>query len=162
MDLKIRKNKKSYTIADIYKLYIKENNDVDILYSRFKRILDEINKNILECLQDRSDGFKMPLGLGYLRIVKYKPKRLDDKSLSVDYKASEEYGKRIYHLNEHSNGYKYRLYWSKIPQTFPDRYKYQLQLVRQNKRHLAQLIFNHKDYINVDDIQIYKMRVSHC
>ena len=50
MDLKIRKNKKSYTIADIYKLYIKENNDVDILYSRFKRILDEINKSILECL----------------------------------------------------------------------------------------------------------------
>lgn len=157
MDLKIRKNKKSYTIADIYKLYIKENNDVDILYSRFKRILDEINKSILECLQDRSDGFKMPLGLGYLRIVKYKPKRLDDKSLSIDYKASEEYGKRIYHLNEHSNGYKYRLYWTKLPRTFPDRYKYQVQFVRTNKRRLAKLIFNKQDYINIDDIQIYQM-----
>ena len=79
------------------------------------------------------------------------------KSLSVDFKSSAEYGKTIYHLNEHSDGYKYRLYWSKVPQTFPDRYRYQLSLVRQNKRQLAQLIFNNHDYINVDDIQIYKM-----
>ena len=36
-------------------------------------------------------------------------------------------------------------------------YKYSLNLVRQNKRALAQLIFNKHDYINIDDIQIYKM-----
>ena len=68
-----------------------------------------------------------------------------------------EYDKIIYHLNEHSDGYKYRLYWSKQPYTFSNRYKYQLSLTRTNKRHLAQLIFNRKDYINIDDIQFYKM-----
>ena len=50
-----------------------------------------------------------------------------------------------------------RLFWSKTPKTFPSRYIYQLQLVRENKRHLAQLIFNKQDYININDIQIYKM-----
>lgn len=105
----------------------------------------------------RSEGFKMPYGLGFIQIGKYKPKQLTDKSLSVDYKASKEYGKRILHLNEHSDGYKYRLYWSKIPRTFPDRYKYQLSLVRQNKRKLAQLIFNKHDYIDINDIQLYKV-----
>lgn len=99
----------------------------------------------------------MPYGLGFIQIGKYKPKHMNDKSLSVDYKASNEYGKRIYHLNEHSNGYKYRLYWSKLPQTFPDRYRYQLCFVRQNKRKLAQLIFNKQDYLDIDDIQLYKM-----
>lgn len=79
------------------------------------------------------------------------------KSLSVDYKSSKEFNKTIYHLNEHTDGYKFRLYWSKLPQTFPDRYRYQLSLVRQNKRKLAQLIFNKQDYINIDDIQLYKM-----
>ena len=79
------------------------------------------------------------------------------QSLSVDYKASKEYDKRIYHLNEHSGGYKYRLYWSKIPRVFPDRYKYQLGFVRQNKRRLAQLIFNKQDYIDINDIQFYKV-----
>ena len=157
MDLKTRKNKKSYTIADMYNTWIKENNDVDMIYLRFKRILDKFNKTILEGLQDRSEGFKMPYGLGYIQIVKYRPKKYNSKSLSKDYKSSNEYGKPIYHLNEHSDGYKFRLYWSKLPQTFPDRYKYTLNFVRTNKRRLAQLIFNHKDYINIDDIQIYKM-----
>nr|DAJ76140.1 MAG TPA: hypothetical protein [Crassvirales sp.] len=30
-------------------------------------------------------------------------------------------------------------------------------MVRENKRHLAQLIFNNQDYIDINDIQIYKM-----
>ena len=76
---------------------------------------------------------------------------------NIDYKTSKEEGKKIYHLNEHSNGYKYRLYWTKIPRTFPKRYMYQIQFVRDNKRHLAQLIFNKQDYININDIQVYKM-----
>jgi hypothetical protein len=156
MDLKTRKRKQSYTISDIYRAYC-QNVDEEVPYFRFKRILDEFNKTVRESVLEASESFKMPLGLGTICIVKYKPKTYTDKSLSVDYKASKEEGKRIYHLNEHSRGYKYRLYWSKTPQTFPHRYRYQLCLVRENKRHLAQLIFNNQDYINIDDIQIYKM-----
>ena len=150
------RSKKSATIIDMYKQYRKDYGD-DVDYKQFKDILDRFNEEILSCLLQSSEGFKMPFGLGYVQIVKYKPKSMTPKSLSIDFKSTAEYGKTIYHLNEHSNGYKYRLYWSKIPQTFPDRYRYQLQLVRQNKRQLAQLIFNNHDYINVDDIQIYKM-----
>ena len=130
---------------------------VEVDYSLYKRILDEMCTIILDYIFERSEGFKMPYGLGFIQIGKYRPKSLTDKSLSVDYKASKEYDKRIYHLNEHSDGYKYRLYWSKIPRTFPDRYKYTLGFVRQNKRKLAQLIFNKHDYIDINDIQIYKV-----
>ena len=126
-------------------------------YRLYKRVLDEMCNVILEHVLMRSEGFKMPYGLGLIQIGKYKPKALVEQSLSVDYKASKEYGKHIYHLNEHSDGYKYRLYWSKIPRTFPDRYRYQLSLVRQNKRKLAQLIFNKQDYIDINDIQLYKV-----
>ena len=146
------KNKKSITFKDMYGKM-----PIDVDYSLYKRVLEEMCNVILEHIFERSEGFKMPYGLGFIQIGKYKPKTLTDKSLSVDYKASEEYDKRIYHLNEHSDGYKFRLYWSKIPRTFPARYKYQLGLVRQNKRKLAQLIFNKQDYINIDDIQLYKV-----
>lgn len=149
------RNKKSYTIRDMYKTYRKINKEVS--YVRFKRILDKCNKIILDALLMRSELIKMPCGLGYIGICKYKHKTFTDKSLSVDYKATKEYGKHIYHLNEHSDGYKYRLYWSKQPRVFSDIYKYSLSLVRANKRALAQLIFNKHDYINIDDIQIYKM-----
>ena len=44
-------------------------------YVRFKRILERFNKLIKETILDASEGFKMPLGLGYICIVKYKPKQ---------------------------------------------------------------------------------------
>ena len=146
------KSKKSVTFRDMYREM-----PVEVDYSLYKRILDEMCKVILEYVLERSDGFKMPYGLGYIQVVKYKPKSYTEQSLSTDYKSSKDYNKRIYHLNEHSDGYKYRLFWSKLPRTFPDRYKYQLCLVRQNKRKLAQLIFNNQDYININDIQLYKV-----
>lgn len=147
--------KKSYTIRDMFKDYHKI--DENMSYFRFKRILDKFNEIIKEKILNASESFKMPCRLGLIAIVKYKPKTYTSKSLSKDYKTSKELNKTIYHLNEHSNGYKYRLYWSKNKNTFPDIYKYNLSLVRQNKRKLAQLIFNGNDYINIDDIQIYKM-----
>ena len=146
------KSKKSITFKDMYKTI-----DIDVDYGVYKRVIDSMCSVILEHMLERSEGFKMPYGLGFIQVGKYRPKSFTDKSLSVDYKVSKEYNKRIYHLNEHSDGYKYRLYWSKIPSTFPDRYKYQLQFVRKNKRDLAKLIFNKKDYINIDDIQLYKV-----
>lgn len=146
------KSKKSVTFKDMY-----YEMPIDVDYSLYKRVLGEMCNIILEYMFERSEGFKMPYGLGLLQIVKYKPRTFSKQSLSIDYKASKEYDKRIYHLNEHSDGYKFRLYWSKIPRTFPDRYKYQLTLVRQNKRKLAQLIFSKHDYIDVNDIQLYKV-----
>ena len=144
--------KQSYTFRDMYKYM-----PVDVPYELYKRILCEMCNIILEHVLMRSEGFKMPYGLGFIQVGKYRPKQLNDNSLSVDYKASKDYNKRILHLNEHSDGYKYRLYWSKLPRTFPDRYKYQLSLVRQNKRKLAQLIFDKHDYIDINDIQLYKV-----
>ena len=152
MDHKVRKSKQTCKFRDMYKDMPK-----NISYFTFKTVLDTMCSVILEHVLMRSEGFKMPYGLGFIQIGKYKPKSMTVQSLSVDYKASKEYDKKIYHLNEHSEGNKYRLYWSKIPRVFPDRYKYQLCLVRQNKRKLAQLIFNKQDYIDINDIQLYKV-----
>lgn len=150
MDRKTKNSKQSYTFRDMYR-----NIDIDVDYLTYERILTCMCQIILDHVLNRSEGFKMPYGLGMIQIGKYRPKNYDAKSLSVDYKASKEYDKRIYHLNEHSDGYKFRMHWCRIPQTFPDRYKYQLNLVRANKRRLAQLIFNKHDYIDINDIQIY-------
>ena len=100
--------KKSYTIRDMFKDYHKI--DENMSYFRFKRILDKFNEIIKEKILNASESFKMPCRLGLIVIVKYKPKTYTQKSLSKDYKTSKELNKTIYHLNEHSNGYKYRLY----------------------------------------------------
>lgn len=152
MARKIRKNKKSYTFYDMYGTL-----PVEVPYLTYIAILDEMCRVILKHVLERSEGFKMPNGLGFIQIGKYRPKSLTSKSLSVDYKSMKEYGKRVYHLNEHSDGHKYRLYWSKLPSTFSSRYMYQMCFVRANKRRLAQLIFNRHDYIDINDIQLYKV-----
>ena len=152
MDHKTMRNKNSHGFIDMY-----DTMPIEVSYFAYKAILQEMCKVILKHILDGSDGFKMPSNLGYIQIGKYRPKSYTEKSLSVDYKSSKELNKRIYHLNEHSDGYKFRLYWSKSHQYFPDMYKYQLSLVRANKRRLAQLIFKHTDYLNINDIQFYKM-----
>ena len=144
MDHKIRNRKQSYTTYDIYNNYDKRD---QIPYSTFRGIVDKLNDSILSVLQN-GQNYKLPCSLGTVQIVKYKPKEYNKHSLSIDFNESKKLDKRIYHLNEHSNGYKYRLYWSKIPKTFSDRYKYQLMFTRANKRNLAKLIFKNKDYIN--------------
>ena len=153
MDHKIRNRKQSYTTYDIYNNYDKKD---QIPYSTFRNIVDKLNDSILSVLQN-GQNYKLPCSLGTIQIVKYKPKGYNEHSLSIDFNESKKLDKRIYHLNEHSNGYKYRLYWSKQPFSFTNRYKYQLCFTRANKRQLAQLIFNNKDYLDINDIQLYNM-----
>lgn len=153
MDHKIRNRKQSYTTYDIYNNYDKKD---QIPYSTFRNIVDKLNDSILFVLQN-GQNYKLPCSLGTVQIVKYKPKEYNKHSLSIDFNESKKLDKRIYHLNEHSNGYKYRLYWSKQPFSFTNRYKYQLCFTRANKRQLAQLIFNNKDYLDINDIQLYNM-----
>ena len=153
MDHKIRNRKQSYTTYDIYNNYDKRD---QIPYSTFRNIVDKLNDSILSVLQN-GQNYKLPCSLGTIQIVKYKPKGYNEHSLSIDFNESKKLDKRIYHLNEHSNGYKYRLYWSKQPFSFTNRYKYQLCFTRANKRQLAQLIFNNKDYLDINDIQLYNM-----
>ena len=153
MDHKIRNRKQSYTTYDIYNNYDKKD---QIPYSTFRNIVDKLNDSILSVLQN-GQNYKLPCSLGTVQIVKYKPKGYNEHSLSIDFNESKKLDKRIYHLNEHSNGYKFRLYWSKQPFSFTNRYKYQLCFTRANKRQLAQLIFNNKDYLDINDIQLYNM-----
>ena len=153
MDHKIRNRKQSYTTYDIYNNYDKRD---QIPYSTFRGIVDKLNDSILSVLQN-GQNYKLPCSLGTVQIVKYKPKEYNKHSLSIDFNESKKLDKMVYHLNEHSNGYKYRLHWSKQPFTFTNRYKYQLCFTRANKRQLAQLIFNNKDYLDINDIQLYNM-----
>lgn len=50
MVIKTRKDKKSYTIYDMYNAFVKQNNVVEVPRERFNAILDRFNKLILESI----------------------------------------------------------------------------------------------------------------
>ena len=142
-------DKKSYTLPDFYKEYKLEYSD-NIQYKLFKAILEDFNKGLRDLLLIGSEELILPYNLGKVQVVKYLPKTYKSKSLSINFKLSNELGKKVYYLNEHSGGYKFRLFWSKLDCNGKRKYRYRLNFVRANKRLLASLIINNKkDYIEL-------------
>lgn len=144
---------KSYTGKDFYESYCKytEGNPLyQIDYTLFRSILNDYFKYLKKEIIENGKEVKLPCRLGSLCIVKHKPKEWSKKSLRIDYQSSKEAGKMIYHLNDHSDGYKYRYYWNKQNMLTKNKTKYQLIMTRENKRRLAQIIKNReRDYITL-------------
>ena len=148
---KVNYDRKSYTIADFYisyKSYIEENTPYDVDLKTFKSIVTDYFKYIRDEVMLQSKEVKLPYRMGTLQIVKHLPKEFTGKSLRYDWKATKELGKPVYYLNDHSQGYKYRFFWSKQDCNIPNRIKYMFVASRANKRNLAQIIYNRQcDYI---------------
>lgn len=145
--------RKSYTIADYYisyKNYIEEGTRYDVDLKTFKSIVVDYFKYLRDEVMLHSKEMKLPCRLGTLQIIKSRPVTYTSKSLSFDWKATKELGKCVFLLNEHSNGWKYRFYWSKSNCIIPNKTMYMFVATRTNKRDLAQLIFRKKvDYPEV-------------
>lgn len=144
---------KSYVGKDFYQSYceyVEDNPLYQVDYKTFRGIIDDYFRYLRDEIIENGKEVKLPCRLGTLQIVKHKPKEWNGKSLRMDYHASKEYGKMMYHLNEHSNGFKYRYYWSKLNMLTPNKSKYQLVMTRANKRRLAQIIKGRvRDYIEL-------------
>lgn len=147
---RLKYQRKCYTIADYYisyKEYIEPNTQYDVDLKTFKAIVTDYFKYIKNEIMYECKEIKLPCRLGTLSIIKHLPKSFDNKSLRWDWKAARETGKPVYLLNEHSNYYKYRFFWSKQGCLLSNKGKYQFIACRDNKRELAKIIFNRlKDY----------------
>lgn len=135
----------SYTIPSFYNNYlssIEPDTVYDIPYSTYRQIVTDYFQYIRDELLENSKEVKLPYRLGSIQIVKHKPKHYDGRSLRIDYKSTKELGKLVYLTNEHSDWFKYRIYWNKQDMIVANKSKYQLTLTRANKRNLAQLIKN--------------------
>lgn len=147
---KVNYSRKCYTIADFYKSYldyIERDTVYDIGYKKFRTILNDYFKYIANEVIMNGKEFKLPCRMGTLQVIKHKPKNYNSKSLRIDFQSSKQYGKKIYFLNEHSDGYKYRFHYCKRNCLTANKSKYQFVATRANKRWLAQIIFKRlRDY----------------
>ena len=102
-------------------LYQNYSNDPNILQElkvpkeTFKKVIKSFSKKVLDTVLLDSEEIKLPI-IGSLRIKKIKQnlgKQLKYNKLRVDWKRTKETGYKVYHINEHRNGYYYRFYWNK-------------------------------------------------
>ena len=139
------KNKisKPYTLVHSYNDYIKDKDKDSPYYISRQEYIDIVGdyiKLINKELLDNASIFKMPYRLGTLQIVKLRSSNNRNKKYSVDFSLTNKYGKTIYHLNEHSDGYKYMFKWSKLKSVVKNKTKYRFIPTRTSKRQLAENI----------------------
>lgn len=137
------------TFRHMYKEYISnvpKDSPYYINYATYVKICSAYYKDVSKRILD-GDEVKLPFRLGALRVIKKAAIiKKDYTNLTIDWKATVDYGKKIYNLNEHSKGYKYKFYWYKRDSIVKNMMYYNLIMCRENKRGLAKLIKSGVDY----------------
>tara|TARA_R110000787_G_scaffold21504_2_gene63554 strand:- start:13541 stop:13966 length:426 start_codon:yes stop_codon:yes gene_type:complete len=131
--------KRNNTLIESYKEYIEENKNIKVLqveYPLYREVCTEFNEKIADRMLREAYEFKLPFGLGTLRIKKTPSK---DKK-RVDWKTTKEYNTKIFHLNLHTDGFYYRWHWKKKDARVVNKSLYSFTPTRKNKRQLAGLL----------------------
>ena len=136
---------KSYTETDFYLHYIGRI-DIDSQYNVSEDVFRSIIKDYIDYISNdiifKAKEFKVPFGLGYIYVLKTKPNLLTTRRFRIDFVGSRELGKKVYHLNEHSDGYNYTFHWDREKLIGYLPYLYEFKMNRTNKRLLASAIKN--------------------
>ncbi|HKL12807.1 MAG TPA: hypothetical protein VJ907_04300 [Halanaerobiales bacterium] len=145
-----------YNLKDMYEKYEethKDNPVYEVSREWFYDICDEFYTKVVEHILEKGKEFQMPYSLGSINVIKYKPELSDiKKRLSfIDWNNTYKLGKYVYHLNEHTNGYKYTIKWSKKKNMIKYVDIYKFVGTRRFKRRLAAIIKNKEfDYLEID------------
>lgn len=144
---------KSHVVGDFYDSYLDSigtNYPYDVPRSVFRAIICDYMDHIMSEVLLKSKEVRLPGRMGYLSVIKSRPKNTSRAHLRVDFKATKELNKTVLHLNEHSDMYNYRFYWRKNEMIVRYKTLYELVLSRTNKRKLASIIKNKQaDYIEI-------------
>lgn len=137
----LNKVQNPYNLKDMYasfKASVEKNTPYDIEYKEFMAITEDYLRAVSEGLLAGKRAFKIPFNLGYIEINK---RKVDLSNLKrIDWKTSVDAGKRIYHLNEHSDGFNYKIEWERVNWNTRNSKLYVFSPTRKMKRTLAQLI----------------------
>lgn len=144
------KIKCAYRLKNTYTDYINniiKGSSFDIEFDLYRLILEDYLKIVAKKILE-GEMFAIPARLGHLYVVKKKLNYSCVQNLPINWKEVNAHnGKVIYHLNEHSRGYKYRFYWNRNGILTNNRKLYRLLMTRTNRRELARLIKEEgKDY----------------
>ncbi len=124
-------------------------NEFGVDYNTYKSVFEECNKMVMDSMFNDMRPFYMPCNLGILSILSRKMD-FNAGNLKIDFNYYRKTGKKIYHLNNHTNNYHNRFNWTKGP--VPGIMGYKIIMERKNTRMLGKiskedkLIYPHKPY----------------
>ena len=134
-----------YKLRDIYESYIESIDKEGPYYmdfSLFKAIAEDYLKMLSAEIVDNASIYVLPYRLGTFQVVKLDYRMSRERRYPIDYKLTSVYNKLIYHLNEHSDGFKYMFKWDKKRCITKHKTFYRFIPTRGNKRKMAYNIKN--------------------
>jgi hypothetical protein len=126
----------------LYKEYCISNKKEAVSYTKYKKIVLVSNEILSDKILNGA-RVKLPYGLSDVFINKYKQdiKNKEGKiNLPIDWKKTKEYGKKIYHLNKHTDGYTFKWFWAKGDAKFKFKDLWAFKAVRKNTRKINTLV----------------------
>jgi hypothetical protein len=102
----------------VFKRFRKAHPEIRIEKNKWAKVIQTFNQLFAEYLLQTGEREKLPYGLGSFSISKKKTIKIVRKkngeehiNLPVDWQKSKEYGKKIYIMNTHSDGFRCRWKW---------------------------------------------------
>lgn len=116
--IKRRASKKfpaSYGIRDAYAYYKKEiPAEKRVSEKLFKQINTDLWKLVQKKILEESQSVYLPGALGRLWIRKKRMSFAQRSRIPINWKASKQVGKKVYHLNEHRDYHIYKYAWGRF------------------------------------------------
>lgn len=101
-----------------YERFCSDNPTIKLSFLEWSNIIYSFNYGLRDYALETGDFIKFPWGLGELVISKKKTKKyitdptgVERLNLAIDWAKTKKAGKRIYHLNLHSNGFRFKWKW---------------------------------------------------
>lgn len=112
------------TSKEVFKRFQEKHPNIKISYRKWCDVIYSFNYGFRDYLLETGKKVPFPCGFGHFAVCKFKPKRtklVDGQeyiSLPVDWKKTREHGKKIYHLNYDTEGFKFRWLWFRTSARF--------------------------------------------
>ena len=88
---------------------LQKTKNLTLSYADSKAAINAANENIAQVILQEEDGFKLPFGLGYICISRFK-----STTLSVDWATTKKIGKKTYFTNLGTFGDSIAIRWFKV------------------------------------------------
>ncbi len=102
----------------------------------YKKVLKFFNKKLCKAVLE-GHRIVLPARLGKIRIKKLKT---STKRLRYDYGHYNKTGQKLYHLNEHSDGFYGRWFWMKASMSISGQSAYSFEATWTNKRAISSVM----------------------
>lgn len=93
--------------------------EIDITFKKYSEVIRTCNQMYITQALDSGELIKLPFGFGVMAVHKKKTHKSITKDgekiivLPVDWQESKKQGVKIYNLNYHTSGYRYKWAWFK-------------------------------------------------